>query len=1129
MKKSYLSVLVLCFLGIMLGKNEFKMVSDSEISFQLPEYSVSETNIDGTDYSVIKTAKRVSLNKKGYAELPYYAVSLELENSGKFSYEIIDSEYKIIDLKNPLLPSRGTIYRNQDPKSIPYKIADDAVKDEWYPLTNLDKSEEFIIRNKRGQSILVYPFQYNAVKKQLKVYTSLRITQKKTSFFGENELKRVATNFNIAERGLYDAIFLNSKSLKADANLTMNEEGDLHIIYTSALGGLAALTEFIEWKKARGFNVTTEEVAVGTNVKATIQAAYNANPDIMYVQLVGDWAQIKSDIGSSGSAPMDPMLGCVVGTDNYADIVIGRFSAETESELAVQLNKAINYEKNPDTAGDWYSKGIGIGSDEGAGDDNEYDYAHMDVIKEDKLMPYNYTEVAELYQTVTSSQISAKVNEGASIINYIGHGASDGIGWNSVSGFYIYRNNDVNTLSNGSKLPIFISVACVNGEFHKSADCFAETWLRKENGGAVATLMSTINQPWQPPMRGQDYMNDILTGGYNYDSHAGQNGLNTTELRTTFGSITFNGLALMYNESGSPSSGENLDTYQTWTLFGDATLQVRNETPKEIATGGISIISGLDWEGTLTSGGSPVKNASVVLEQNGSYYKTTTNSSGQFTLEHEALTGNAKLYITGYNLLTIAQDVVVGSPDGPYLMLNDYYVGTSGVKEINYNSTNDLSIVLKNTGNDPSNQITGLLTTESNHVIITTNNIALNELVSEGSETFLNAFEIEVNREVANGTSVPFALTLTDNYSKAEYVSEFNLTVNAPELVFGRFTQEEVPFPGESGTITIDLENTGNADLDRGTLKLSTGSVYDITIVNPEITLDGLSGSSKESFNYTVHFPADLPLGSFIPFKAEIVGAEDFSQEAFEFNYLIGISDGFETGDLSTMDWVTSGDANWACDNNVSSTGNYSVKSGEINDDEESILSLTKAFAEAGGKVSFMRKVSCEKATSSFWDGLQFFVDGTKIIEWSGELDWEYYEYNNIPEGEHTFTWKFVKDGYLTEGEDCAWLDNIVINTGETSSFSTEDLQPLRTELNQNYPNPFNPSTTISFTVENNNKVSLSVYNSNGQLVKNLVNKNLNKGKYSVPFDADDLNSGVYYYRMKAGNKILTKKMILVK
>ncbi len=88
-------------------------------------------------------------------------------------------------------------------------------------------------------------------------------------------------------------------------------------------------------------------------------------------------------------------------------------------------------------------------------------------------------------------------------------------------------------------------------------------------------------------------------------------------------------------------------------------------------------------------------------------------------------------------------------------------------------------------------------------------------------------------------------------------------------------------------------------------------------------------------------------------------------------------------------------------------------------------------------------------------------------------------------------------------------------------------------ELAQNYPNPFNPSTTIRFSVPNERgktaNVNLSVYNVLGQRVTELVNKALPSGNYEVKFNASGLSSGVYYYRLRSGNFVETKKMILLK
>ena len=95
---------------------------------------------------------------------------------------------------------------------------------------------------------------------------------------------------------------------------------------------------------------------------------------------------------------------------------------------------------------------------------------------------------------------------------------------------------------------------------------------------------------------------------------------------------------------------------------------------------------------------------------------------------------------------------------------------------------------------------------------------------------------------------------------------------------------------------------------------------------------------------------------------------------------------------------------------------------------------------------------------------------------------------------------------------------------------------PSEFRLEQNYPNPFNPSTTIKFSIPNvistegrNLNVSLKVYDVLGNEVETLVNEFRNAGSYEIDFNATSLSSGVYFYQIKAGPFIQTKKMILTK
>ena len=88
---------------------------------------------------------------------------------------------------------------------------------------------------------------------------------------------------------------------------------------------------------------------------------------------------------------------------------------------------------------------------------------------------------------------------------------------------------------------------------------------------------------------------------------------------------------------------------------------------------------------------------------------------------------------------------------------------------------------------------------------------------------------------------------------------------------------------------------------------------------------------------------------------------------------------------------------------------------------------------------------------------------------------------------------------------------------------------PKEYELAQNFPNPFNPATTIRFTIPEAGNVKLKVYNLLGQEVKTLVNEYREAGAYTINFDASNLNSGMYIYKIEAGSFTQTRKMTLIK
>ncbi|HAQ62003.1 TPA: hypothetical protein DCR49_08430 [Candidatus Delongbacteria bacterium] len=661
MKSAYVLATVIVFVSMVTGevnrgfKTSYQKISSEEMQIGFTtDYNISVVEKNGVKYSKISGAGSIVTNDKGYAELPYHAAAVQLKDDKNVTMKYSATDYTDIVLEYPMLPSRGVISRSQNIDEIPYEIEKRSVKNEWYPGKISEVTEPFVMRDVRGTNIIVYPYQYNAVTKTLRIYKSVMVDLKDNDEPAINALTvkpaKVAQEMN----GIYKSIFLNYNETKA---LSIGELGEILVIYTSANGGLTTLQPWIDWKRQKGYKVNLLEKTDGTDLYVTqdIKNQYLANTNILYAQIVGDYPNLKSQVLNSitsTTGAQDPMLGCTVGTDKYTEVVVGRFSVSSSTELTNQIDKAINYEKTPTMAAVWYEKGIGIASNEGdgAGDDGEGDQAHSEIIINNKLLPFTYASVSTAYQanSETKATILGFVNDGRSLINYTGHGNYDC--FQSIYGGYLY-DTDVATLTNGTKLPFVVSVACLVGNIeYTTKPCFAEAWMRKVNGGAVGGWFSTISQPWLPPMRGQDYFNDILKGGYDYTTQPGD-GTNITEQRTTVGTICFNAGNLMLLEA--PTDVSTQDTQETWTIFGDVALQLRTDPPKAIVNNNLSVIPDGSYSTTITSGGNPVVGAWVTLYQNGTNYSAYTNSSGDVTVNHGFTAGDIFVTVTGFNLQTL--------------------------------------------------------------------------------------------------------------------------------------------------------------------------------------------------------------------------------------------------------------------------------------------------------------------------------------------------------------------------------------------------------------------------------------------------------------------------------------------
>jgi hypothetical protein len=1124
MNKTFLLIItsLITFIPQIYANDDYKITYErsssggSQISFELKDFKADKIETDGTVYTNILFGSKVSTNKKGFAELPLVSAAVQVSNEKNVRYDFIVEDVEVIELENPLLPSRGALPRSTDISSIPYEISESSIFDGWYPEKNAEGTEPFIFRDTRGMNIIFYPFRYNSAKQKLEVVRKITVKITENNDEPVNAIKRSHRQIAKEMDGVYRSLYINYNESKS---LQIGDIGEILVIHTENNGGLSAIQPYIDWKKQLGYKVHALEVANGTdlNISQTVTSAYESNPNILFVQLIGDWENLKSDFQyysvTSSDGAKDPVLGCVAGYDRYQDVIIGRFSVKSETELKEQIGKSMRYEKQPDIYGEWYTKALAMASNEGAGsgDDGESDQLHNEIIINNKLLPSSFEGSYEVYQAEggNAAQISAAINAGVSLINYTGHGY-----YQEFSGPR-FTSSNVSALTNGEKLPIVISVACLTGHFSYATDCFAETWLKKTDGGAVAGWFSTISQPWLPPMRGQDYFNDILTGGYDYSNNPG-NGISTDEQRITFGALTLNSAILMLTEA--PSDGSTIATAETWTVFGDAALQVRRDKPKVVEILNETLLIE-NYSTKITSGGVPVEGAVLTLFQNDSVFSGISDAEGNVSVPHDFTVGDVIITVSGFNLAPAQITVPVVTPEGAYLKVTDYSFTRS-----DYGETSEPFLTIKNIGTDATEGMSVSLKSLSEYA-------AVRNGVNEFSEMILgpdSVFQITSDAEIDLSPLTPdqykleLEAVLEDGLQR-QFVSRLFLTVNSPNLEASHSFDNESAVQGGQQIVTLILKNKGHAALYNGIFELEQLSEHDI-VVSGTSQADSLLPGEETEVSFACFYGSGIPNSAYADFRLKISTSEGY-YSFYDYSVVVGMTEDFETGDFSLNPWYLSSEKNWVIEDTLSFAGEYCASSGDVNDAETATMKVSFNF-ESDGFISFYRKVSSEVN----YDRLAFYVDGVLKKLWSGGLDWQKFIFD-VDRGMHEFKWTFSRDKSIGWGLNRAWIDNILAAGIATTGIDEQNslILPEKITLFHNYPNPFNPITQIRFALAEKTDISLNVYNTAGQKVAGLASGTFQSGSHTVDFDGGRLNSGVYYYTLEADGKALTKKMILLK
>ena len=281
--------------------------------------------------------------------------------------------------------------------------------------------------------------------------------------------------------------------------------------------------------------------------------------------------------------------------------------------------------------------------------------------------------------------------------------------------------------------------------------------------------------------------------------------------------------------------------------------------------------------------------------------------------------------------------------------------------------------------------------------------------------------------------------------------------------------------------------------------------------------------------------------GSFTPDKKGVyevtpkLNITDLSNNITEYTPLINafaivpdeFTETFEHGNLNWFHWETFGDSKWEITNEDAQSGSFSVKSGKILENQSTSLAIDVNLPK-DTSITFAMKFYRGSAST-----FEFDVDSGGYDYWFGSDDWKFFHYR-LDAGEHKLTWTLTNK---YDNPSTVWLDNIFFPANSVvTNINSDEQAPLTFTLFQNYPNPFNPTTKIKYSIpappnlpKGEVFVQLKVYDVLGREVATLVNKQQQPGNYEVEFDASNLSSGVYFYRLTAGSFVETKKMILLK
>ena len=986
-----------------------------ELNFSLDDFYLESIVIDNQEYFKVKIPGGASILEKGLPDLPKYSKSIIIPNEKKMKVEVINESY--VEYENILIaPSKGNFSRLIDPQTVSYEFSKTYNKNIFFPENNVQLNTPYIIRDFRGQVVQFNPIQYNPTTKVLRVYNSISV---QVIADGIDSININTRNENITKidkeyKSIYENHFLNFDFNDMRFDYLVDHGRMLVISYGDFIDEMQPL---VDWKNLKG--IPTEIIDVNdigsssSSITAFVQNYYN-DTGLTFLLLVGDIAQIPSPLVSGSASDMS--YGCISGSDYYPEVIVGRISGSNPSQISTQVERSIEYERYPQANVEWYDNALGVASNQGPGYNGMMDDEFSQYLWDAVLSDFTYDDYQGIYDPNGSdSEGIAAINNGVSLINYTGHGSISSWG-NGAS----LNTSQINQLTNDNKLPFVITVGCNVGEFNSTDECYAEAWMRATNNGeptgSIAHFGSTISQSWTPPMHGQYAMNLIITESY--DEH----------LTRTLGGITANGC--MYMNDAQGSSGINETKY--WTFFGDPSTNIRT-APATVMNVIHDDVILIDQEEFVVDVGED--GALIAISRDGELLSSAYSVGGVAILDlgdAASEPGDLDLVVTGFNSFPYETEVMVISPEGAFVVIDDVEVGYGSVESghLLYGWENNLNLSLSNVGTDNASDVTVAISSDNEYLSVIQGTANYSNIGSNQS-VVVEGLNVNLDWNVPNGEiiNIMFNISSGDNV----WESTIPFIAQAPEIsldsVVGNLDT------GEDALLEISLSNIGSAAINYPIVSLE-GDMY-VTVNN-----SGIENAYYWDYMYdyqevlyaNVTVSPTAPVGHVAELMIYVTNLNGGLDISIPISFSVGqITENFESGFSEPLNWEFSGNADWEITTTDQYEGFYSAKSGIIDNSQTSSMEVTLDVV-IDGTIDFYYRVASEYSPSGlyFYDGLEFYIDNQMVGQYQptqeGQTPWTYASFP-IESGTHTFKWSYVKDGgggSTDMEEDCAWVDYII-------------------------------------------------------------------------------------------------------